>query len=89
MVDKNDAVRQVLAGNGDMTHEAVAEALKERFGIEMKPGIVAVIRASFRWQEVVAAKKAESARIAAENPPPKPKGRKKEGAGGPEAAPPP
>ena len=45
----------------------------------MKPGIVGVIRGSFRWQEVVAAKRAEAARIAAENPPPKPKGRKKKG----------
>lgn len=82
-VDKYDAVRLVLEEGGEMTNEEVAVALKERFGLDMKAGIVAVIRASFRWQEVVAGKMAESAQLAASNPPPRPKGRKKqaEGAG--------
>jgi hypothetical protein len=77
MVDKTEAVRLLLAEDGGMTNEALAGALKARFGLEVKPGIVAVIRASFHWQEVVAAKTAESARLAASLPPPKPKGRKK------------
>ena len=65
MVDKIDAVKRLLAEDGGMTNEVMAEALRARFGLEVKPGIVAVIRASFRWQEVVAAKMAESARLAA------------------------
>ena len=81
MVDRNEVVRQLVAEDPGMTNEQMAEALRSRFGLELKPGIVAVIRASFRWQEVVAGKMAEAAQIAASNPPPKPKGRKKPEAG--------
>jgi hypothetical protein len=81
MADKAEAVRLLLAEDGGMTNEALAEALKARFGLDVKPGIVAVIRASFKWREVVAVKMEESAALAASLPPPKPKGRKKAGPG--------
>jgi hypothetical protein len=77
MVDRNEAVRLVLAEGPGMTNEQVAAAVLERFGLEIKPGIVGVIRASFRWQEVIAGKMAEAAKLAASLPAPKPKGRKK------------
>ena len=66
MPDKTEAVRLVLADDPEMTNEAVAEALKARFGMEMKLGIVAVVRASFRWQEMAASQRAVAARIAAD-----------------------
>ena len=59
MTDKTEAVRLVLAEGGDMPNEALAEAVKARFGMEMKPGIVAVLRATLRWREIEAAKRAE------------------------------
>ena len=82
MVDKNEAVKQLLAEEPGMTNVALAEALKARFGLVVKPGIVAVIRSSFKWHETVAAKMAESAQLAASLPPPKVKGRKKANDGG-------
>ena len=66
MPDRTDAARTVLAENGDLTNEAVAEALKARSGMERKPGIVAVVRASFRWQELAASQRAMAERIAAD-----------------------
>ena len=57
MTDRTEAVRMILQENGDLSNEAVAEELKARFQMEMKPGIVAVIRASFRWLEMAASQR--------------------------------
>jgi hypothetical protein len=54
MTDRTEAVRLVLQEGGEMTNEAVAQAVEAHFGIKMKPGIVAVLRASLRWKEAEA-----------------------------------
>jgi hypothetical protein len=43
---------------GEMTHEEVARSVKERFGLDLKPGIVAVLRATIRWKEAEAQRRA-------------------------------
>jgi hypothetical protein len=61
MTDRTEAVRLVLEGRGEMSNEAVAEAVEARFGISMKPGIVAVLRATLRWKEAEAQRRARGA----------------------------
>lgn len=51
MMDRTEAVRLILAEGGEMTNEAIAQAVQARFGISMKTGIVAVLRATLRWKE--------------------------------------
>jgi hypothetical protein len=62
MTDRTEAVRLVLAEGGEMTNEEVARSVKERFGIKMKPGTVAVLRATLRWKEAEAQRRALSSR---------------------------
>jgi hypothetical protein len=52
---KVEAIRQVLAEHGDMPVGELVAMLKARFGLEVKPTLVPVIRATLRDQEMLAA----------------------------------
>lgn len=65
-MDRVQAVREAVAELGEVSNERIAEAVEAQTGIKLKPGLVAVIRASFRWEELVARKQAEARQMAAD-----------------------
>jgi hypothetical protein len=53
-MDQVDAVRRALREVGDVSHQEVAEIIKEKYGVVIRPQVVPILKATIKDEEMLA-----------------------------------